>query len=101
MFAGRLRIILEPIDHEFANATLNAPAGCENDILPLRVYTDGQQCISCWQMTWRERLSALVFGRVWVSVLFGRTQPPMWLWGTRQALTEKGAGGEFQEVTDG
>lgn len=77
-----------PIDHKFASTTLNAPAGEEERILPLRVYSDGQQCISCWKMTWRERLSALFFGRVWLAVLGGQTQPPVWLWATREALKE-------------
>ncbi len=79
---------MKPIDHQFTNVTLNAPAGQEDEILPLRVWTDGEQCISCWQMGWRERLSALVFGRVWLSVLSGRTQPPVWLMATREALKE-------------
>lgn len=79
-----------PIEHKFANMTLNAPAGQEADVLPLRVYTDGEQCISCWKLTWRERLPALAFGRVWLSVLSGRTQPPVWLLATREALKEEG-----------
>lgn len=81
-----------PAEHRFANATLNAPVGKEDEILPLRVYSDGDQCISCWQMTWRERLSALLFGRVWLSVLGGRTQPPVWLWATREALKKENNG---------
>jgi hypothetical protein len=86
-----------PIKHAFANMTLSAPAGQEEEIEPLPVYMDGEQCISCWQMSWRERLSALFFGRVWLSVLGGRTQPPVWLWVTREALREQ----EPQEETDG
>ena len=41
-----------------------------------RIWTNGEQCISCWKMSWKDRLSALFFGRVWLSVLSGRTQPP-------------------------
>ena len=80
---------MSPIEHRFANVTLNAPTGKEDEVLPLPVYTDGEQCISCWQMSWRERLSALFFGRVWISVLSGRTQPPIWLLATREALKEE------------
>jgi hypothetical protein len=41
------------------------------------VFNDGQQSVSCWQMTWRERLAALFFGRVWLFVYFGASQPPV------------------------
>ena len=33
----------------------------------------------CDYDTWEERIKALLFGRVWLSVLSGRTQPPVWL----------------------
>lgn len=58
---------------------------------PLPVYQDlgAGITLSCWQMTLRERLSALVFGRVWVSVLMGgRTQPPIALEATRSQQWE-------------
>lgn len=45
----------------------------------LWVYSDGRQCISCWRLTWKERIKALIFGKVWLSVLSGYTQPPVWL----------------------
>lgn len=79
---------MRPIEHRFTSMTLNAPPGQEDEVLPLHVYTDGEQCISCWQMSWQERLSALLFGRVWLSVLSGQTQPPVWLMATREALQE-------------
>lgn len=34
-------------------------------------------CISCWKMDWSERIKALLTGVVWVGVLSGRTQPPI------------------------
>lgn len=45
----------------------------------LWVYSDGRQCISCWRLTWKERIKALLFGKVWLSVLSGYSQPPVWL----------------------
>lgn len=45
----------------------------------LWVYSDGRQCISCWRLTWKERIKALLFGKAWLSVLSGYTQPPVWL----------------------
>lgn len=47
------------------------------DIETLFVWTDGEQCVSCWKMSWRERISALLFGKVFISVLSGSNQPPI------------------------
>lgn len=49
----------------------------------LPVWSNGEQCVSCWRPTWRERLSILVFGRVWLSVLSRHTQPPAYVDGSR------------------
>lgn len=77
---------MTPVEHRFANKTLYAPVGKEEEIGTLPIYCDDEQCISCWRMSWRERLSALFFGRVWLSVLSGPTQPPVWFQTTREAL---------------
>ena len=53
------------------------------DIAELPVWTDGEQCVSCWRLTWRERLSALLFGKVFLAVLSGRNQPPVAMSATR------------------
>lgn len=58
------------------NKTLQPPQGMA-DCEPLDVWTDGKRCVSRWKMTWRERISALVFGRVWVHIWSGYTQPPI------------------------
>jgi hypothetical protein len=55
---------------------------------PLPIWTDGEQCVSCWRMSWRERLSALLFGRIWVAILSGWTQPPVWVEAARNYLKE-------------
>lgn len=47
------------------------------EIASLPIYTDGVACLSCWRPTLRERLSVLVFGRVWLWSLSGRTQAPV------------------------
>lgn len=50
---------------------------------PLPVWSDGEQSVSCWRMSWRERLSALIFGRAWLSILSGGTQPPAYVEASR------------------
>ncbi len=45
----------------------------------LPIFTDGNQVISCWQLSFIERLQALWFGRIWLGIHSGYTQPPVWL----------------------
>jgi hypothetical protein len=73
---------MKPINFKYSNKTLQ-PSGAvysENvtGVEPLHIFTDGEQCVSCWRMTWRERLNAILFGRVWVATLTGNTQPPLY-----------------------
>ena len=71
---------MKPIDFKEANKTLVKPEKkADYEIEPLRVYTNSVECLSCWRMSWKERLSALFFGRVWACVMSGGTQPPMWI----------------------
>lgn len=66
---------MTPKNFKQANRILKGPDG--SDIQDLPSYTDGQQCISCWALTWRERLTLLLTGRVWLYVMSGHTQPPV------------------------
>ena len=43
---------------------------------------------SCWRMSWRERLNALVYGKVWVAVLSGKTQPPIYIEASKNYFKE-------------
>ena len=49
----------------------------DNECGSLAVWSDGQQCVSLWKPTLRERLSILFFGKVWLAVYSGQTQPPV------------------------
>ena len=80
---------MQPDKFPQANKDLVKPEGwTDEECGTLPVYTDGQQCISLWKMTWRERFSALFFGRVWLFVVSGPTQPPVFLLGTREIFKE-------------
>jgi hypothetical protein len=59
----------------------------------LAIYNDpeGIFCLSAWKPSLSERLSILFFGRVWVWVLSGHTQPPISLLGTRTVFPKKAA----------
>lgn len=41
----------------------------KDDYLPLPAYTDTFQTITCWKLTWRERLTMLIRGRLWLRQL--------------------------------
>ena len=81
------RIEVTPINFPEAVKTLQ-PSGktySENvtGVEPLPIWTDGEQVVSCWRMSWRERLSALIFGRAWVATLSGSTTVPVFTTATR------------------
>lgn len=72
--------VLSPIKFPEANKNLLKPESMtDEECSSLWVYTDGTQCISCWKMSIKQRLSALMHGRIWLSILSGKTQPPVWL----------------------
>ncbi len=83
---------MKPVNFRHANKHLQ-PSGKEysenvSSVQPLPIWTDGEQCLSCWQMSWRERLSALIFGRVWLAVLTGHTQPPAFVTAAKEYLKD-------------
>lgn len=71
------------------NKTLTKPQGMtDEECGSLPVYNDGEQSVSCWRMSWRERLSALWHGKVWLQVYAGQTQPPVSLTAASSIFTE-------------
>ena len=71
---------MKPIKFKEANKNLIKPESMTDDECgSLWVFNDGRQCISCWNMTFRQRIKALIWGRVWLSVMSGQTQPPVWV----------------------
>ena len=40
-------------------------------------HTDRTTVLSCWRLSWRERLAAVFTGRLWLWVRSGDTQPPV------------------------
>ena len=79
---------MKPIVFRESNKSLGAPEKWDpeehGECATLHVWTDGDQCISCWRPSWRERLSILFRGHVWMYVFGGNaTQPPVWVLGKR------------------
>jgi len=71
---------MKPIKFEEATKNLSKPDSMtDEECSSMWVYSDGQQCISCWKMNWKDRLKALFYGRVWLGVVSGHSQPPVWV----------------------
>jgi hypothetical protein len=69
---------MKPIRFMEANKDLLKPEGMSDlDCGSLPVFTDGRYCISCWKPNLKERLSIFIFGKVWLWVMSGVTQPPV------------------------
>jgi len=75
---------MKPIDFSEKTKDLQKPAEMtDKECSPLPIWNDGQICISCWKADWKERLSILFFGKIWIRVYSGVTQPPIYLEGTK------------------
>lgn len=65
----------------------NSGADCDLPVLRT-MHPIGIPCfVSCWRLSWRERVLALVGGRIWLNVL-GNRHPPVWV-GTECPLEQK------------
>ena len=79
-----------PVDFPESGKVLERPSSMrEDECGPLPVFTDNKQCVTCWKPSLKERLSILFHGKVWLGVLWGSTQPPVWIWGARTAFTKE------------
>lgn len=72
-----------------SNKVLQPPHG-HDDVDPLHVYANNQFVLSCFRMTWRERLSALFFGRTWAWIITDAgTHPPIALQAKRTVFPKE------------
>lgn len=69
---------MEPVNFKQSNTCLAKPSNMtDEECESLHVWSDGTVCISSWKLGFTERLSALLFGTVWLTVLSGKSQPPV------------------------
>lgn len=69
---------LKPVNFKEATDLL-VPAVKGPNHKELHVFTDGEQCISCWKLTLRQRLCVLIYGRMWLGIRSGYSMPGVWL----------------------
>ncbi len=77
---------MRPVAFPEANCVLTAPEGSQG-VLPLTVYRDDAgHLVSMWRPTWRERLSVLFYGKIWLHFFGARTHSPVLLTATSDYL---------------
>lgn len=80
---------MTPIKFKEVNRTLLKPISMtDEECYSLPVFTDGSSCVSRWKLSWKERLSILLFGKIWLVVISGKTQPPVYLDCSRTVFEE-------------
>lgn len=61
-----------PIEFEHANQIFTMPPSWDEEVQgeggDLHVLNDGDKLVSCWQLSFWERLQVLIFGTVWLYV---------------------------------
>ena len=70
-----------PIEFKQQTVVLQKPSNMTDEqcgSMPILQLQNGT-CVSCWRMNWKERLRILLTGIVWVGVLSGKTQPPIYV----------------------
>jgi hypothetical protein len=85
---------MKPIHFKEAQIELKKPASMtDEECGSLWIYRQDGQCISCWTAPLRARLKFLFHGRIWLGVVSGQTQPPVWLDCKKSVFTGKAGGG--------
>lgn len=75
---------MKPIDFPQSTKVLQRPSTmAESECQSLHVWNDGSQCVSCWKPTVSERIRIAFGGNVWLGVMSGKTQPPVFVSGEK------------------
>lgn len=79
---------MKPIDFPQSTKVLQRPSTmAESECQSLPVWNDGKQCVSCWKPTLGERMRIAFGGKVWLGVMSGKTQPPVFVSGEKVFTT--------------
>ncbi len=72
-----------PIKFRGANGVLSKPKNMTDaECSSLPVYRDGTYCVSCWELGEKELRKVMRTKKVFIGVLSGHTQPPIFLTAT-------------------
>lgn len=67
-----------PVEFAGSNFVLGAPTGSDN-VGPLPIFRNGTCCVSAWELTEEELAEIVRTRRVFLSVFYGNTQPPVYV----------------------
>jgi len=72
---------MKPLKFKEANVELKKPGNMtDEECTSLFVHrSERGECISLWTTSFWSRLKFLFHGKIWIGVLSGSTQPPIWL----------------------
>jgi len=81
---------MKPVKFPQANLELHKPPGMtDEECGNLHIHrTQDGQCISCWSVGWWARLKFLFHGKIWLGIVSGASQPPVWLDCTKNVFIE-------------
>lgn len=80
---------MNPVKFKEANKNLLKPENMtDEECSNLWVFTDEKQCISQWKISFKDILKIIFYRKIWLSVLSGNNQPPVWL-STNKTIFEK------------
>lgn len=68
----------QPINFAGSNVVMHAPAGAEN-VQDMHVFRTRHSCVSCWEFSAAELEEINRTGRIFLSVLAGGQQPPVYV----------------------
>lgn len=67
-----------PTEFNGANAVMRAPEGAEN-VQDMHVFRTRHSCVSCWELSADELAEINRTGKIFLSVLMGGQQPPVYV----------------------
>jgi len=71
---------MRAIEFPQVTKTLQKPKGMTDEqCMPLPVFNDGKQSVSCWALNKEELELIQKTGKIYLGIVFGPTQPPVWL----------------------
>jgi len=68
-----------PVAFAGANKVLGPPTGEDERVSSMAVFTNGNVCVSCWELSEDELREVVRTRRVWLSVWSGATQHPVYV----------------------
>ena len=91
---------MKPVEFKHKTKTLTKPKGMTDDQCgDLHVFQKDNTSISCWSASWKERLKILLFGKIWLGVVAGASQPPVYLV-TERPFTDDDAFAVHKSISD-